>query len=109
MNRHSNGKAWVRVGALGAAMTIVAGIVAAQGFPSATTAETIGWLQAGSSYQALHVLILLLGTSLMDTRWIGKKLVLVTPWLRLAAGILFACVLLALLSGGRLWLGTSSS
>jgi len=101
MNRHPKGKAWVRIGALGAAMTIAAGIVATRGFPSAIEAER-GWLQTGSSYQALHVLILLLGTSLIDTRLIGRKLAFVTHWLRLTAGILFACVLLALLSGGRL-------
>jgi uncharacterized membrane protein YgdD (TMEM256/DUF423 family) len=105
MNRDAQGNGWIVVAALGGAVAVVAGAFSAHGLDPVANAKAIGWLQTGSSYQALHGLAMLAVVALSRTAALHGKLAAAAQWFFLAGGILFPGALYGLALNGPRWLG----
>jgi uncharacterized membrane protein YgdD (TMEM256/DUF423 family) len=105
MNRDAQGNGWIVVAALGGAVAVVAGAFSAHGLDPVADAKAIGWLQTGSSYQALHALAMLAVVALSRTASIQGRLALAAQWFFLAGSILFPGALYGLALSGPRWLG----
>ena len=101
----SRGNGWIVVAALGGAVAVIAGAFSAHGLDGVASAKAIGWLQTGSSYQALHALAMLAVVALSRTASIHGRLALAAQWFFLAGIILFPGALYGLALDGPRWLG----
>jgi uncharacterized membrane protein YgdD (TMEM256/DUF423 family) len=99
------GGAWIVVGALAGALSVIAGAFAAHGLDPRAEAKEIGWLHTGSQYQGLHGLAILAVAALKGAGRLRAGLATVAQWLFLAGIILFPAALYGLALHGPRWLG----
>ena len=101
----SRGNGWIVAAALSGAVAVIAGAFSAHGLDPVADAKAIGWLQTGSSYEALHALAMLAVVALSRTASIHGRLPLAAQWFFLAGSILFPGALYGLALNGPRWLG----
>lgn len=105
MNKDAQGNGWIVVAALGGAIAVIAGAFSAHGLDPVANAKAIGWLQTGSSYEALHALAMLVVVALSRTASIHGRPAIAAQWFFLAGSILFPGALYGLALNGPRWLG----
>ncbi len=96
-------RGWIAFAALSGAVSVIAGAFSAHGLDAQTQAKEIGWLQAGSQYEALHALAILAVVALSARLSIGWARA--AQWLFLVGSLLFPAALYGLALHLPRWLG----
>jgi len=105
MNNRAQAQGWIVAAAASGGLAVVTGAFAAHGLDPVTDAKAIGWLQTGSSYEAVHALAILAVVALASAARLNERLALAAQSLFLGGSILFSGALYVLALQGPRWLG----